>query len=174
MKITLNREQQIPRAGVAVSLLLAGLIAAPVNVLAQTPGQSRMHCLSIGNSSPEALGDRPGHAISVTEMTCRVEGGPLDGGVMTGTQVYEWDGANGVGKAGFGVTRSPGGKIVYVNTQMTNTLTMTDGKVTGFVVSGRGHYPVATGTAQAFAGKTYSFTTKSTGPGQFVIESTVD
>lgn len=89
-------------------------------------------------------------------------------------QTYEWNSANGVGKAGFGVARSLAGKIIYVSTQMTNTLTMTDGKATGFVVTGRGHYPVATGPARAFAGKTYSFTTKSTGPGQFVIESTVD
>lgn len=175
MNIAFNRVQQIPRAGLVMALALAGVIAAPVGVLAQTPTQAKMYCLSNGNSPPEALGDRPGHSISVSEMTCRVEGGPLDGGgVMTGTQVYEWEGVKGVGKAGFGVIRSPSGKIVYVNTEMTNTLTMTDGKVTGFVVTGRGYYPVATGTAQAFVGKTYSFITKSTGPGQFTIESTVD
>lgn len=57
-------------------------------------------------------------------------------------QTYQWDGANGVGKSGFGVARSPAGKSVYVNTQMANTLMMTDGKVTGFAVTGRGYYPV--------------------------------
>ena len=174
MNIAFNRAQQIPGAGLALALVLAGLAAAPLSVLAQAPTQIKMHCLANGNSPPEALGDRPGHSISVSELICRVEGGPLDSGVMTGTQVYEWDGVKGVGKAGFGVVRSPGGKIVYVNTEMTNTLTVTDGKVTGFVATGRGYYPVATGTAQAFVGKTYSYVTKPTGAGQFVIESAID
>jgi len=93
---------------------------------------------------------------------------------MTGTQIYEWDGVNGVGKAGFGITRTPGGKAVYVNTEMKNTLTMTDGKVTGFVATGRGYYPVATGTASSLAGKAYSYVAKPAGPGQFIIESTLD
>lgn len=174
MSIVFNRVQKNPGAGVAVALVLAGLVAVPVSVLAQTPNQSRMHCLANGNSPPEALGDRQGHAISVSEFTCRMEGGPLDGGVGTGTQVYEWEGVKGVGKAGFGVGRSSGGKVVYVNTEITNTLTVTDGKVTGFVATGRGYYPVATGTAQALVGKTYSFITKSTGPGQFTVETTLD
>jgi hypothetical protein len=57
---------------------------------------------------------------------------------------------------------------------MKSTLTMTDGKATGFAAAGRGHYPIAVGTAKLLAGKTYSYVSKSTGPGQFIIETTLD
>lgn len=174
MKIAYNLKQQISGASVVVALVSAGLIAVPVSVVAQASAPIKLHCLNIGNTTPETLGDRPGHSIAVGELTCRVEGGPLNGGVMTGTQVYEWDGVNGVGKAGFGVTRTPDAKAVYVNTEMKNTLTLTDGKVTGFVATGRGYYPVATGAASSLAGKTYSYVAKPTGSGQFIIETTMD
>lgn len=49
---------------------------------------------------------------------------------------------------------------------------VTDGKVTGFAGSGRGKYVVAVGSSSALAGKTYNYTFKFTGPGQFVIETT--
>lgn len=175
MNIAFDLKQQISGASVVVALVSAGLAAVPVSVLAQTSNVIKMHCTAVANSPPEALGDRPGHSIAIGEFTCIEEGGALDGGVMWGTQIYEWDGANGVGKAGFGVTRGRGGKVIYVNTEMKNTLTMTDGKVTGFVATGRGHWPVATGTAASYAGKTYSYVAKpGPGPGRFVIETTID
>jgi len=40
---------------------------------------------------------------------------------------------------------------------MNNSLTIADEKVTGFLVTGCSNYLVATGTARSFAGKTYSF-----------------
>ncbi len=175
MNIAFNLKQQISGASVLVALVSAGLTAVPVGVLAQASNVVKLHCTAVGNNPPEALGDRPGHSIAIGEFTCIEEGGPLDGGVMWGTQIYEWDGVNGVGKAGFGVIRGRGGHIVYVNTEMKNTLTITDGKVTGFVATGRGHYPVATGIAASSAGKSYSFVAKpGPGPGRFVIESTID
>ena len=36
--------------------------------------------------------------------------------------------------------------------------------------SGRGRYTLATGSAAALAGKTYSYTFSMTGPNQFVVE----
>lgn len=174
MNMAFNLKQHISGASVAVALVSTGLTAIPASVLAQTSVPYKVHCMAVGNSPPEALGDRPGHSIVVSQYTCKVEGGPLDGGVMTGTHVTEWDGVNGVGNAGFGVTRTGGGKAVYFNTEMKSTLTMTDGKVTGFVAAGRGHYPIAVGTASSLVGKTYSYVSKSTGPGQFIIETTLD
>lgn len=173
MNIHLNR--QISGASIAVALVTAALTAVPAGVLAQTSNVIKSQCAFIGHNPPEALGDRPGHSIAVSEFACIVEGGPLNGGVNSGTQIYEWEGVNGVGKAGFGVVRGRGGHVVYVNTEMKNTLTMTDGKVTGFVATGRGHYPVATGVAASYLGKTYSYVAKpGPGPGRFMMETTVD
>lgn len=176
MNIAFNLKQQISGASVVVALVTAGLTAVPASVLAQTSNvTTKLHCTNVGHNPPEALGDRPGHSIAFSEFTCIAEGGPLDGGVMSGTGIWEWDGVNGVGRAGFGVTRVRGGHLVYVNTETKNTLTVVDGKVTGFVITGRGHYPVAAGVAAPFLGKTYSFVAKpGPGPGRFVIESTLD
>lgn len=175
MSIEFNLKQRITGASVIVALVSAGLTAVPVSVLAQTSNVTKLDCTAVGNSPPEALGDRPGHSISISEFTCIGEGGPLNGGVMWGTGIWEWDGINAVGRAGSGVVRGRGGHIVYVNTEMKNTLTMVDGKVTGFVITGRGYYPVATGVAAPVQGKTYSYVGKpGPGPGRFVLESTID
>jgi hypothetical protein len=91
MNIPFNLKQQISGVIVVVALGSTGMIAVPESVLAQTSVPYKVHCMAVGNSPPEALGDRPGHSIVVSEYTCRVEGGPLDGGVMTGTHVTEWD-----------------------------------------------------------------------------------
>jgi hypothetical protein len=67
-----------------------GFVAVVVLLGAQTPdamAQSptyRSVCHVVGAAPQEPLGDREGHAISVTSCTCRVEGGDLDGGVLTG------------------------------------------------------------------------------------------
>ena len=174
MKSPFNITREISCASVLVALVSAGLTAIPASALAEKPVSFKVHCMNTGNSPPEALGDRKGHSISIGEYTCKVEGGALDGGIMTGTHITEWDGVNGVGKAGFGVTRTAGGKAVYVNTEMKTTLTMKDGKVTGFLANGRGYYAVATGAAESVAGKTYSYVSKPSGPRQFIIETTLD
>ena len=51
---------------------------------------------------------------------------------------------------------------------------MTDGKVTGFPAPGRGSYLMAIGNAASLAGKSYTFTAKPTGPGQFTVELKVE
>ncbi len=152
-------------AAVSIALMLSA------GAVGQTPGTDKSICTFIGVNPQEQLNDRQGHAISISQFTCRAEGGLLDGAVMTGSQIYEWNGANAVGHAGYGVYRKPGATLIYVNDEMKNMLTMTDGKVTGFAASGRGHYALATGTVESLAGKTYTYTAKPIGPGQFLLES---
>ena len=127
-------------------------------------------CELVGVSAPEPLGDREGHAISVAEPSCRVDTGPMKGGVLTGTVIYEWNGPNAVLLAGSGVIRKPGSTVVYQLTEEKFTSTITDGKVTGFTVSGQGIIKLATGDAAGLAGKLSPYTVKSAGPGQFTVE----
>ena len=54
------------------------------------------------------------------------------------------------------------------------SLTVTDGKVTGWTGSGRNTYELATGSAASLAGKSTTYTAKSTGPGQFTMEVKVE
>lgn len=62
----------------------------------------------------------------------------------------------------------------YQTSEAKLALTMADGKPTGFTGTGRGIYKMATGTAAALTGKTYSYTFSTTGPGQFVVDVKID
>src|SRR6516162_7897914 len=50
-------------------------------------------CQAVGaNGAPEPLGDRDGHGISVGQISCHIDSGPLKDGIATGTYIWEWDG----------------------------------------------------------------------------------
>lgn len=153
---------------------IAGSVVICASAFAQSGQSSRVLCHSVGSSAPEPLGDRDGHSISVGEGSCRVEGGLLDGGILTGGLIYEWDKTNGVLLSGSGVTRKPGATSAYQHSEGKIALTISDGRVVGSSGSGRGRYTMATGAAAALSGKTYSYTFKTTGPGQAVYEVKID
>ena len=155
---------------------VAGLALASVMFCAwaQTPLMTKATCVTVGVSAMEPLGDRAGHALQVGQFTCRIEGGPMDGGVSTGSNIYEYDGAGAVLLTGNGVARKAGATAAFQVTGGTVTLTMKDGKVVGFNSSGKGIIKLATGGAAELTGKTYSFAVHPIGNGQFVIESTYD
>jgi hypothetical protein len=132
-------------------------------------------CQNIGAVAPEPLGDREGHAILIGPYSCRIDSGPMSGGVLTGAATWEWDGPNAVLLVASGVERKPGATAVYLETEGKFALTMADGKITGWTASGRGKYPVATGSAASLAGKSYTFDAKPTGAaGQFTVEVKVE
>jgi|OpeIllAssembly_1097287.scaffolds.fasta_scaffold169590_1 hypothetical protein len=157
--------------GVAGTVLL-GLFGA--TSFGQTPLTYRYLCQSIGTGPQEPLGDRDGHNISVYSYSCRVEGGPLDGGVVTGNAIYEWNQTIAAGLTGNGVVRKPGAVAVFELSDFKNALTVVDGKVTGFSAAGHGTYKLATGTAVSLAGRTYTYTGRPNGPGQFAVDIKVD
>jgi len=92
------------------------------------------NCQDVGQSQP--LGDREGHAIPVSSTSCRAISGPLAGGVMTTQDVWEWDGPNAVLISFAGVVRKNGATLVWKSIQGKLELTKTEGKVTGWTVSG--------------------------------------
>ena len=132
-------------------------------------------CQAVGaNGAPEPLGDREGHGISTVQVSCHIDSGPMKDGVLTGTDIWEWDGPNAVLVSSTGIVRKPGGTVVYVETQGKLALTMADGKVTGWAGSAKGTNVVATGSAASMAGKPYTVTSKPTGPGQFTFEAKME
>ena len=131
-------------------------------------------CHVIGVPQVESLGDKDGHSLSMAQHTCLAEGGPFDGAIMTGSNIQEYNGPNGIGRAGSGVVRKPGVTAIYVTTEQKTVLKVADGRVVGFESNTKGRYVMATGTAAAYAGKSYSSTARSTAPGQFVIEVKFD
>ena len=132
-------------------------------------------CQAVGAiGAPEPLGDRQGHGISVGQVSCHIDSGPLKDGIGTGTSIWEWDGPNATLVASHGVIRAPGFTVVYVETQGKLALTIADGKVTGWTASTRGSNVVATGSAAFSAGKSFTTTSKSTGAGQFTYEGKLE
>ena len=131
-------------------------------------------CQYIGHDSPENLGDREGHGIVVVSSTCRVESGPLEGGVLTAQYIWEFDKTNGTVIFGGGVIRKAGATVVYQYTEGKWAVTMADGKVTGYTSSGNGRWAVASGSAASLAGKTFTWTSKPTGAGQYETVWTAD
>ena len=93
-------------------LRVSGFAAAALAFAAFAPsviaqGNIRVFtCQSVGGGSPEPLGDREGHLISVEQGSCRVEGA-YAGGVSTDTIIWEWDGAKAVELSNVGVVRKP-------------------------------------------------------------------
>jgi hypothetical protein len=71
--------------------------------------------------------------------------------------VWEWDGPKAVMLSGSGVIRKSGATVVWKGIEAKVTLTTTDGKVTGWTVSGRGVYPLATGDWASMAGKSFVY-----------------
>ncbi len=166
----MNHKPYLPSFVCAAALALGSAGAD-----AQSGSTVKLHCFSVGNGAPpEALGDREGHALSVGQVTCRVEGGPVDGGIFTGSTIAEWDKGSAVVLSASGVTRKPGAVLASQTTEGKQSLVMTDGKVTGMTGSGRGRYTLATGSAASLAGKTFSYTFNTTGPGQFLVEVKYD
>jgi opacity protein-like surface antigen len=159
------------------SLLLstALLLALPVSASAQDKAQDHWVCQDVGHPSQEPLGDREGHAIEVAQYSCRIESGQWAGAVSNGTIIWEWDGPKATMLSDSGVTRKPGGgTVVWKGDEGQITLTMTDGKVTGFTASGQGKNVLVIGDWPAKkGGPIYHWTAKPDGPsGQFTIDST--
>ena len=153
-------------------------IAASLVLLASsglTMAQSSKHtCMNVGPNLPEPLGDREGHAVSVADGSCMIEGGLLDGTVQTQHTIWEFDkGAMNI-LSGDGVSRKPGVAVAYRVTAGSLTYVMKDGKPVGWNASGKGVFTLATGAAAALAGKTFTWTGYATGPRSYILESKVD
>jgi hypothetical protein len=162
--------QNFLRFSGAVASALAFAISAPSAVALEKT--SVWTCQGVGDSPPEPLGDREGHSIHIGQNSCRVESGTYVGGVSIEEETWEWDGPKAVELSGSGVVRKPGSTLTWKETEGEMTLTMTDGKVTGWTASGGGVNSLATGDWASLAGKRYHWTAKSVGPGsQFSVES---
>jgi hypothetical protein len=100
--------------------------------------------------------------------------GLLKGSVYTGSNVTEWDGTTGKYVSGNAVTRAAGGMLVTTITGGTLEYIMKDGKPVGVISSGTGQAAIATGSAAPYAGRSFKFSSKTTGLNQFNIDVTYE
>jgi hypothetical protein len=162
--------QNLRFGGLAAAALMSAGVATSAVALEKT---SVWACQDAGGSPPQPLGDREGHSIGMGQNSCRVESGTYAGGVSTDEGIWEWDGPKATELSGSGIVRKPGSTLAWKETEGETTLTMTDGKVTGWTSSGGGVNTLAIGDWASLAGKRYHWTAKSVGPAsQFTVEST--
>ena len=168
-----NKMPSLPSAAGFVAAL--GVTLASNQVLAQTAALIRHLCVPLGSPSQwEPIGDREAHNILTSRLSCRVEGGPLEGGATFSNAMWEYDRTTGTLLSGDGVVRKPGAMVAFRFTAGTVTLTMKDGNLAGWTASGKGVYTMATGAAASLGGKTFSWTARPTGVGQQVSEWVMD
>jgi hypothetical protein len=147
-------------------------LLCPASAAAQAAAPYKLHCQSIPGARDDIPGS-PGRALTLGGYSCRVDGGPMSGGVTTGSSVSEVNGDNVVGFSGGSVTRKPGSLLVTVHSEFgSKTLRDADGKVKDVQGTGRGRYVLATGEAASFSGKGYRYVTRVTGPGMFDVDVT--
>lgn len=70
--------------------------------------------------------------------------------------------------------RHPNGAAVWVTQTAGTEVKMQDGKMVGWHSWGTGTYTMGAGVAKEMEGRTFSYVARPTGPGQAVIETTLD
>jgi hypothetical protein len=154
--------------------LLFAIASAGVMQEAAAQVTAQFECQYVGVTSQEPIGDRDGHVLRMSSYSCRVMTGPHKGGVYTGNNVTEWDGPTGIYVSGNAVTRVPGGIVVSSVTGGTLAYIMKDGKPVGVISNGTGRTAIDSGPGAPFAGKSFKFSSKTTGLNQFTIDVTYE
>ena len=127
----------------------------------------RYECSIIGLPMQDPVGDRTGHMLVTVQYSCFGVDGLLKGTVHTVSSVSEWDGPQGTFLIGGGTQRAPGGLAVTQITDGTASVIKPGG---GTESKGTGVFKFASGTLAALSGKSFKFTTKSTGDLRFDLE----
>jgi len=169
-------EKKLVRHAPLVLSMVFGLLSTALPTLSMAQGAITFKniCSMVGPNAPEVLGDRDGHTFRVSLATCRVEGGPLAGGVMDTSVLWESDKEGTTALSGDGVIRKSGATTAYRLLDGKQTLVMKDGKVVGWTSPGKGVYTMATGSVAALSGKTFSWNAHPTAAREYVIDVTMD
>jgi hypothetical protein len=153
----------------ATLLSLALACTAP---LAQAGRTSHFTCVVTGVRQLEHLG-RDGQSAELSQFTCSVRGGLLDGFVAAGTNIWEPGKNSAVLIGSIVVARKADAAVVYEVLQATRKRVPPDGRAGSWEGGGRGLYKLATGTAAPLAGKSFRSVAHNDGPRAFTIDATV-
>ena len=156
------------RSAALFALVLA--LAAPVALAGGTT--SHFTCRVTKTSQLDHLG-RDGQPAELSQFTCRVRGGLLDGFVATGTNIWEPGKSRAVLIGSIVVARKANAAVVYEVQQATRTFTEAAGPAARWEGAGRGTYKLATGPAAPLAGKSFRSIARYDGPGTFTIHATI-
>lgn len=158
-----------PRALHVLAFLLP-LAAAPVLA---SEAASRFHCQVTGTETLAGLAPDGGTA-ELSRFTCRVKGGPLDGFVATGTNLWGGRLRDGLLLGSLVVARKAHSIVVYEVQEVTRRARPPGADARSWEGQGTGVYKLATGVAAHLTGKSFHSIARSAGPGAFTIETVVE
>lgn len=153
------------------ALALAALLAAPAGVAAAST--SYFDCRVTSVAQLDHLG-RAGQPAELSQFTCRVRGGLLDGFVATGTNIWEPSTDGDVLVGSIVVARRGDSTVVYEVEQASRRPAAGEHRGGVRQGTGRGTYKLATGAAAPLAGKSFHSIARSDGPGAFTIEAVIN
>lgn len=157
------------------ALALAGVLAAlGMSPVAADEVKYHSDCQVTDTTRLEKLG-REGQDAHLSHFICHITGGPLDGSVVTGTNI--WDMGDEGGRALLGsiaVAQKPGSSVMYEVHDVTRSPKYSNGHVVGWETTSWGIYKAASGSAAPLAGKTFSSVARFTSPRTFTIENTIN
>ena len=154
--------------------IIAAIVIAACTSSAGAEEKYNILCQTVGTTIFVPVGHREDYRVSKMQISCRVQTGPMAGGGVAGTEFIEWDGNNGVLIAGDGVERRSDGLLIYEQTSGKMSLAVADDKITDASFTYKGRVKAAFGVAASLAGRTYTATSKSLGPGQYEVEEIFD
>jgi hypothetical protein len=147
-------------------LSLSGVTTAAMALAAFAPSAVAQEivvqwaCQPIAAGLPEPLGDREGHAITISEFTCSATSGFMADAIANVMSVWERNGATGVQLSSTGLIGKPGSTMVFRGMGGTLEQTVVDDKLTGWTASGRDLTVLATGTWAPLLGRQATWTAK--------------
>jgi PAS domain-containing protein len=146
------------------SLFCAAALLSAAGAFAQHEAQAT--CTGAGPEGVEPL-DRAGRVLQVNDYRCEIRGGPFDGAVMSGTNLWEITPGTARFLGGHGVIRRADGAAVYEETEGALRLKLRDGQVIGWESTGAGVYKMASGRVAPFQGRRYAFHATASGAHAF-------
>lgn len=157
------------------ALALAGVLAAlGMSPVAADEIKYRSDCQVIDTTRLEKFG-HDGQAAQLSHFTCRITGGPLDGSVVTGTNIWDMgDEGGGALLGSIAVAQKAGSSVMYEVHDVTRSLKFSNGRVVGWEATSWGLYKAASGSAAPLVGKTFSSVARFTSPKTFTIENTIN
>lgn len=156
-------------------LAVAAAVAACVPPCPSAPvapqSQSHFRCHVTATDAIDHLA-ASGQNADVTHFTCSVSGGPLDGFVAVGTNIWEPGTRRRKLVGSVVVARKGDSRVVYELKQGSKRITLDAGAAPGTAWEGEGTgtYRLATGEAAPLEGRSFRGIARSSGPDAFTID----
>ena len=162
----------MPTAVKGTAVLVGALFALAAPLSAGAEMKFRYDCRVSGRSLVDGIG-RDGQTVQLSQFTCRVKGGVLDGFTATGSNVLEPRPGGALLVGSIVVAQKGDSILAYEVGEGTRRQRMNNGEVVGWDSTGAGTYKWATGSAALLKGKSFSSKVRSTGADDFTIDVVV-